>query len=106
MKNAINKLNGYFGMAIPETDMRFEGKDVKINALATTGTTPFRFPVVELIPENEKGKVYLCQVLTEGRLDESVKPQRNHPELPAYDPIAVQFLLNLISASVGDNLLK
>ena len=104
--NAINKLNGLYGVAVPETDMRFEGKNVGINALATTRTAAFRFPVVELIPENEKGKIYLCQVLTEGRLDETVKPQRNHPELSAYDPIAVQFLLNLISASVGDNLLK
>ena len=102
----INKLNGYYGVSVPATDMKFEGKNVKINALVTTGTNPYRFPVVELVPANEKGKVYLCQLLTEGRLDESVKPQRNLPELPAYDPIAVQFLLNLISASVGDNLLK
>ena len=93
-------------MAVPATDMRFEGKSIKINALATTGIKPYRFPVVEMIPDNDKGKIYFCQILTEGRLDETVKPQRNHPELPAYDPIAVQFILNLISASVGDNLLK
>jgi|GEM_PF-935650 len=102
----IDKLNGYYGVSVPATDMKFEGKNVKINALVTTGTNPFRFPVVELVPATEKGKVYLCQLLTDGRLDESVKPQRNHSELPAYDPVAVQFLLNLISASVGDNLLK
>jgi len=35
-----------------------------------------------------------------------VSPSRNQADLPAYDPIAVQFLLNLISAAVGDNLLK
>ena len=105
-KNGINRLNGYDGVAVPATDMRFEGKNIKINALATTGTNPYRFPVVEMIPDNDKGKIYFCQILTDGRLDETVKPQRNHPELPTYDPIAVQFLLNLISASVGDNLLK
>ena len=105
-KNRINRLNGYNGVAVPATDMRFEGKSIKINALATTGIKPYRFPVVEMIPDNDKGKIYFCQILTEGRLDETVKPQRNHPELPAYDPIAVQFILNLISASVGDNLLK
>jgi hypothetical protein len=98
--------NGCYGVTVPATDMRFDGTGVKINAFATTGENPFRFPVVEMIPKNGKGKLYLSQILTEGRLDESVKPQRNHPELPAYDPMAVQFLLNLISATVGDNLLK
>ena len=98
--------NGCYGINVPATDLRFEGTGVKINAYATTGENPYRFPIVELVPKNGKGKLYLCQILTEGRLDESVKPQRNHPELPAYDPMAVQFLLNLISATVGDNLLK
>lgn len=98
--------NGCYGVTVPATDMRFDGTGVKINAYATTGENPFRFPIVELIPKNGKGKLYMSQILTEGRLDETVKPQRNHPELPAYDPMAVQFLLNLISATVGDNLLK
>jgi len=98
--------NGCYGINVPATDLRFEGTGVKINAYATTGDNPYRFPIVELVPKSGKGKLYLCQILTEGRLDESVKPQRNHPELPAYDPMAVQFLLNLISATVGDNLLK
>ncbi len=98
--------NGCYGINVPATDLRFEGTGVKISAFAITGENPFRFPIVELIPKNGKGKLYLSQILTEGRLDETVKPQRNHPELPVYDPIAVQFLLNLISATVGDNLLK
>jgi len=98
--------NGCYGIVVPATDLKFAGKGVKINAFATTGENPYRFPLVELIPENGKGKLYLSQIITDGRLDESVKPHRNHPELPAYDPMAVQFLLNLISATVGDNLLK
>ena len=98
--------NGYFGVTVPATDMRFEGTGVKINAYATTGDNPYRFPLVEMIPKSEKGKLYLSQIITEGRLDESVKSLRNQPGLPAYDPMAVQFLLNLISETVGDNLLK
>jgi len=98
--------NGSYGINVPAIDMRFDGTGVKINAYATTGENPYRFPIVELLPKNGKGKIYLSQIVTDGRLDESAKPQRNHPEVPAYDPIAVQFLLNLISATVGDNLLK
>ena len=98
--------NGYYGVAVPATDLRFEGKGVKINAYATTGENPYRFPVVELIPKTGKGKLYLSQIITDGRLDESVKLPRNQPGLPAYDPMAVQFLLNLISATVGDDLLE
>ena len=98
--------NGYYGIEVPATDLRFDGKGVKINAYATTGENPYRFPIVELIPLAGKGKLYLCQIITDGRLDESAKSPRNQPGLPAYDPMAVQFLLNLISASVGDNLLK
>ena len=98
--------NGCYGVTVPATDLRFEGTGVKINAFATTGENPFRFPIVELIPKNGKGKLYLSQILTEGRLDETLKPSRSQSELPVYDPIAVQFLLNLISATVGDNLLK
>ena len=98
--------NGFYGVAVPATDLRFEGKGLKINAYATTGENPYRFPIVELIPQNGKGKLYLSQIITDGRLDESVKTPRNQPGLPAYDPMTVQFLLNLISASVGDNLLK
>ena len=104
--NRINQWNGFRGVTVPATDFNFTGKGVKINSLAISGSSPYRYPVVELIPENEKGKLYLCQIITDGRLDESVKPPRNRPELAAYDPMAVQFLLNLISASVGDNLLK
>jgi|SRR5665647_78875 len=98
--------NGCYGVTVPATDMRFEGTGVKINAYATTGENPFRFPIVELIPKNGKGKLYLSQILSEGRLDETVKPPRSQSDLPAYDPMAVQFLLNLISETVGDNLLK
>lgn len=98
--------NGYYGVLVPATDLRFEGKGVKISAYATAGENPYRFPVVELIPLTGRGKLYLSQIIMEGRLDESVKPPRNQPGLPAYDPMAVQFLLNLISSSVGDNLLK
>jgi len=99
-------LNGLNGVSIPAVDMRFEGKDILISNFATTGKKPYRFPVVELKPKIGKGKVILCQVITEGRLDEKAKTPRNRPELPAYDPLAVQFVLNLISASVGDELLK
>jgi len=105
-KNVMQSWNGFYGVSVPVTDIRFEGKGVKINAFATTSENPYRFPIVELIPLTGKGKIYLSQIITDGRLDESVKTSRNQPGLPAYDPMAVQFLLNLISASVGDNLLK
>lgn len=105
-KNVMQSWNGFYGVAVPATNIRFEGKGVKINAYATTGENPYRFPIVELIPLTGKGKLYLSLIITDGRLDESVKSPRNQPGLPAYDPMAVQFLLNLISASVGDNLLK
>jgi len=105
-KNLMKMWNGYSGVTVPVTDLLFEGKGLKINALATAGKNPYRYPVVELIPLSGKGKLYLSQVITEGRLDETVKPPRNQPGLPAYDPVAVQFLLNLISETVGDNLLK
>jgi len=99
-------LNGINGISVPPVEMRFEGKDIAIINYATTGKKPFRSPVVELKSKDEKGKLILCQVITDGRLDDKVKPPRNKPELPAYDPLAVQFILNLISASVGDDLLK
>ena len=104
--NQVKMWNGYYGITVPAVDMRFDGKGVKINGFVTTGHHPFRYPVVEMVPLNGKGKLYICQLLTDGRLDPAVKTTRNHPELPAYDPVAVQFLLNLISATVGDNLLK
>jgi hypothetical protein len=104
--NLMKFWNGYFGVVVPATDLRFEGKGVNINAYASAGENPYRFPLVELIPKSGKGKIYLSQIITDGRLDESVKAPRNKPGLPAYDPMAAQFLLNLISASVGDNLLK
>lgn len=102
----VKNWNGYYGVTVPATDLRFDGKGVKINAYVMAGNNPYRFPVVGLLPLNGKGKVYLCQLLTDGRLDEAVKVARNQPGLPAYDPMAVQFLLNLISATIGDNLLK
>ncbi len=102
----MNEWNGLNGIIIPAEDLLFEGKEMKINAYATSGENSLRFPVVELIPQRRKGKLYISQVITEGRIDEKIKPVRNKPELSAYDPMAVQFLLNLISSTVGDNLLK
>ena len=104
--HVMQSWNGIYGISVPAVDLRFEGKGVKVNAYATTGENPYRFPIVELIPLNGKGKLYLSQIITDGRLDDSAKLPRFQPSLPAYDPMAVQFLLNLISASVGDNLLK
>jgi len=106
LNHVMQSWNGCYGVVVPATDLRFEGKGAKINAYATTGENPYRFPVVELVPLNGKGKLYLSQIITEERLYESSKPPRNQPALPAYDPMAVQFLLNLISSTVGDNLLK
>jgi len=98
--------NGNDGIVVPATDLRFEGKGIKISAYAVAGENHGRFPLVELIPQASKGKLYVCQLITDGRLDESIQPIHFKPEIPAYDPVAVQFLLNLISVSVGDNLLK
>ncbi len=102
----ITKWNGLDGITVPPVEMQFEGKEVKISALATAGGSPVRYPLVEMIPQKGKGKVYLCQLITEGRLDEELQQPRYKPQVSAYDPCAVQLLLNLISASVGDNLLK
>ena len=104
--NYFDSWNGLNGITVPPVDLRFDGKGVTINAFAIAGNKPPRYPVVELVPDQDSGKLYFCQLLTDGRLDPAVKPMRNHPEKAAYDPMAVQFLLNLISASVGDNLLK
>ncbi len=104
--NTMKNWNGSDGHSIPDAALRFEGSGVKINAFATAGNNPERFPVVELIPNSGKGKLYISQVITQERLTESVRSGRYKPASPAYDPMAVQFLLNLISATVGDNLLK
>ena len=104
--DSFYSLNGLNGISIPPVAMRFEEKDAVISNYAVTGKKPFRSPVVEVKPNSGKGKLILCQVMTEGRLDEKVKSSQNRPEFPAYDPLAVQFVLNLISASVGDDLLK
>jgi hypothetical protein len=98
--------NGFDGVSVPGTDMRFEGKSVKIIACATSGENNLRYPVVEIIPRDGKGKLYLSQIITDGRLTDVERSGRYNPKTPAYDPMAVQFLLNLISATVGDNLLK
>ena len=102
----IDKWNGFEGITVPAEEMKFEGKGVKIVALATTNGNTVRFPLVEINPQYGKGKLYLCQLITDGRLDQDIQPPRYKPGVPAYDPMSVQFLLNLISASVGDNLLK
>ena len=102
----VLRWNGYDGITVPSTDLLFEGKGVKISAYATAGESSKRFPVVELMPKNGKGKLYLSQLITDGRLEEPVQWGRYKPGIAEYDPMAVQVLLNLISASVGDNLLK
>jgi hypothetical protein len=102
----IRRWNGNNGIIVPETELRFEGKGVKISAYASATENSDRFPLVELIPINGKGKLYISQLITDGRLDEAIQPAHYKPEIRAYDPVAVQFLLNLISASVGNNLLK
>jgi hypothetical protein len=98
--------NGFDGVSVPGTDIRFEGKGVKIIACATSGENNLRYPVVEIIPRDGKGKLYLSQIITDGRVMDVERSGRYNPKAPAYDPMAVQFLLNLISATVGDNLLK
>jgi len=102
----VIRWNGDDGIIIPSTDLRFEGKGVKISAFASASENSKRFPIVELTPLNGKGKLYISQLITEGRLDEPIQLSRFKHEISAYDPMAVQFLLNLISASVGNNLLK
>jgi len=104
--NTMKNWNGNNGICVPGTALKFEGKDVQINGLATSGNASSRFPVVELIPRHGKGKLYLSQILTEGRLDDHQEAGRRKTQTPVYDPMAVQFLLNLISATVGDNLLE
>ena len=102
----ILEWNGYSGVTVPSLEIGFEGKGVQIRAMATSGSNPVLFPVVEVIPDNRKGKLFLSQLFTDGRLDETVQLPRHQTESPVYDPCAVQFLLNLLSESVGDNLLK
>lgn len=99
-------LNGINGISVPPVDMKTEGKNLSVSDYVITGKNPFRYPVKEIKPKTGKGRIILCQIITEGRLDEKNSAQRNRPELPVYDPFAVQFVLNLISASVGEELLK
>ncbi len=105
-KGLIWEWNGFDGLTVPSQELSFEGKGVQIKAMATSGNNPVLFPVVEIIPDNRKGKLFLCQLFTEGRLEETVQLPRHQTDDPVYDPSAVQFLLNLLSEAVGDNLLK
>lgn len=98
--------NGCNGIAVPATQLIFEGRGVKIRADVSSGADPVQYPVVEIIPAAGKGRLILSQLITDGRIDDSNMPGRFKADLPAYDPMAVQFLLNLISSAVGDNLLK
>lgn len=102
----IRRWNGNHGITVPQTELQFEGKGVKVSAYTNATGHPGRFPLVELIPINGKGKLYISQFMTDGRIDEVVQPAHDKPGILAYDPETVQFLLNLISASVGKNLLK
>lgn len=102
----VFRWNGNDGITVPATDLFFEGKGMKISAYATAGESSKRFPLVELIPQNGRGKLYISQLITDGRLEKPIDLMRFKPGITIYDPMAVQFLLNLISASVGNNLLK
>ena len=98
--------NGLNGFSVPATQLNFEGAGVKIIADVISGLDPVRYPVVEIIPAVGKGRLIISQLITDGRIDESKMPGRYKADSPVYDPVAVQFLLNLISSAVGDNLLK
>ena len=102
----IIRWNGYNGITVPPFEMQLKAKGIISNAYVKSENEPNRFPVVEIKSKNDKGKVILCQLITEGRLDENVKSVRNRPDLPVYDPVVVQFLLNLISTSVGEELMR
>ena len=101
----FGQLNGLNGNICHTTGFRVKGNKIDIEPLIKSEKREKVAPVVKIAAQNGNGTIVLCGILTEGRLDESVKKLRNQPELSTYDPVAVQFLLNLIAASVDKNLL-
>ena len=101
----FGQLNGLNGNICHTAGFRVKGNKIDIEPLIKSKKREKVVPVVKIAAQNGNGTIVLCGILTEGRLDESVKKLRNQPELSTYDPVAVQFLLNLIAASVDKNLL-
>lgn len=103
---SVPSFNGMGGAVFPVLGMKIDPAGLALNPYLAAGTSNAQYPVVELKPKNGLGKLILCRLITDGRLDESRKNVRNRPDLPFYDPLAEQLILNLISASVGEELMK
>ncbi len=103
--STVLSLNGYLGQSYPSLSYTIQSKGLSVNHwIAVSDST--HFPVTELKPVNNPGRLILCQLTTEGRLEKTTANQRIRPDLPAYDPLAVQIILNLISASVGEEMMR
>jgi hypothetical protein len=102
----IASWNGYNGITVPPFEIQLKAKEIISTFYVRSENEPYQYPVVEIKSKKDKGKVILCQLIIEGRLDENNKSVRNRPDLPVYDPVAIQFLLNLISTSVGEELMR
>jgi hypothetical protein len=74
--------------------------------LVKAGVNPYRFPVVAIHGEKGKGSIVLSMLRTKGRLDEHSLVDINTSDELLYDPLAVQFVMNLISMSIDEKLLK
>lgn len=96
--------NGKGRIVVPAVDMKIISRGKMPQNLVQTGVNPFRFPVVK-IPV-KKGNIVLCQLITNDRLDEHSLKGINVNDVITYDPLAVQFIMNLISFSANEELLK
>jgi hypothetical protein len=98
--------NGSDRTVVPGVDMKVISLGKAPRNLVKTGVNPFRFPVVNIPCGKGKGDIVLCQLITDGRLDKHTIEGTNANDIVRYDPLAVQFVMNLISSSINEKLLK
>jgi len=97
--------NGDDHVVVPAVDMKISSEKTPVN-IVKTGANPFRFPVVKIPVGKGNGDIILCQLITGQRLERNSVGSNKPHERIEYDPLAVQFVMNLVSMSVDEKLLK
>jgi hypothetical protein len=98
--------NGLEKIIVPAVNMKITTSGGTLQNLVKAGVNPYRFPVVAIHGEKGKGSIVLSMLRTKGRLDEHSLVDINTSDELLYDPLAVQFVMNLISMSIDEKLLK
>lgn len=104
--DALFPFNGMNGLVVPPISMKIKGKNIDSAPIIRTGVNPYRFPVKEIATGAGRGHIILCQLRLEHRLDMHTTQKGNGTNDLFYDPIAVQLVMNLLSAVVDESLLK